>query len=478
MERPTILLTICLLPTVLQAQCQIGSFTLSSSCAEHGPYANLDLSGGSPPYQLQFTGMNGASWTTQSFQNGPFAAVLPTTPAILEPPVALQVTDAQGCLASSSAYYVIHMAIWPEVWFERACGSNTVDLYWNGWFNIAGAPSNSSPCGYDSYLISGLQGFEESGTVATDWTQVTPGVWRFHTPLPLGSSYSVWIWNSGAPSGCDGSGNVFNCINSGSIVVPENPTDCGVYFRIQAALGGALPSGTLMNDGLRAASLVPLTEPYSTLGYQFTGSPTDPAIPPSALAVTGNNAIVDWVVVELRAPNDPSVVVFSKAALIQRDGDLVEANGTSIWLHAPVAAGTYHISIRHRNHLGIMTAEPYFVHSDPSFIDRPLFNFRSSALPVHGVQARGAIGSVRYLWPGDADFNGQVKYTGVDNDRDRVLISVGGTTPTNTITATYQGTDVNMDGQVKYTGEDNDRDIILQTVGGTVPTAVRVQQLP
>jgi hypothetical protein len=35
-----------------------------------------------------------------------------------------------------------------------------------------------------------------------------------------------------------------------------------------------------------------------------------------------------------------------------------------------------------------------------------------------------------------------------------------------------------MDGQVKYTGTDNDRDIILQTIGGTVPTTVKLQQLP
>jgi hypothetical protein len=35
-----------------------------------------------------------------------------------------------------------------------------------------------------------------------------------------------------------------------------------------------------------------------------------------------------------------------------------------------------------------------------------------------------------------------------------------------------------MDGVVKYTGFMNDRDPILVNIGGSVPTAVRLEQLP
>ena len=445
---------------------------------QQSPLANVVLSGGTPPYQLQFTGMNGASWSTMSFQNGPFSTMLPTVPAVLEPPVALQVTDAQGCVAFSSAFYFIHVAMWPDVWVEHACGGNAMELYWSGTFNIAGAPGNASPCGYDSYLVSGLQGFEQSGSLATDWTLVAPGVWRFNTPLPLGSSYSVWIFDPNASGGCFGAADVFHCSTASYIEVAGNPTSCGVSFTAQAALAGPLPSGTLMSDALRTANLIPLTEPYTALGFQFSGSPTNPAIPPTTLAVTGNNAIVDWVVVELRAQNDPGTVIYSKAAVIQRDGDVVEANGTSNWLHAPVPAGNYHVAIRHRNHLGVMTAEPYFMHGDPSIIGLPILNFRSSTFSTHGTEARKAVGTVQCLWPGDANFDGQVKYTGPANDRDVVLTTVGGSTPTNTVNNSYSGADVNLDGVVKYAGANNDRDIILQTIGGVVPTAVRVQQVP
>ncbi|MFZ1331314.1 MAG: hypothetical protein WAR83_03965, partial [Flavobacteriales bacterium] len=75
-------------------------------------------------------------------------------------------------------------------------------------------------------------------------------------------------------------------------------------------------------------------------------------------------------------------------------------------------------------------------------------------------------------------FNGEVRYTGTNNDRDLILTAIGGTTPTNTVTNTYSPLDINMDGTIRYTGTNNDRDIILQAIGGVVPTATRIQQLP
>ena len=81
------------------------------------------------------------------------------------------------------------------------------------------------------------------------------------------------------------------------------------------------------------------------------------------------------------------------------------------------------------------------------------------------------------LWAGDVNTDGQVQYTGGGNDRDPVLVLIGGTIPTNTTTG-YHAADVNMDGVVKYTGSGNDRDPILVTIGGTVPTNIRAAQHP
>jgi hypothetical protein len=37
---------------------------------------------------------------------------------------------------------------------------------------------------------------------------------------------------------------------------------------------------------------------------------------------------------------------------------------------------------------------------------------------------------------------------------------------------------VDLNGIIRYSGASNDRDPVLLSIGGVVPTAVRVQQLP
>ena len=81
------------------------------------------------------------------------------------------------------------------------------------------------------------------------------------------------------------------------------------------------------------------------------------------------------------------------------------------------------------------------------------------------------------LWCGNSRLDNSVKYTGSNNDRDPIVVFVGGTTPNNTVGG-YRPEDVNMDGTMKYTGSGNDRDPILVGVGSTVPNNVRVEQLP
>ena len=190
------------------------------------------------------------------------------------------------------------------------------------------------------------------------------------------------------------------------------------------------------------------------------------------LAVTGNNAIVDWLVVELRGTSFPFPVIASRSALVQRDGDVVDVDGVSpVGVSAP--AGSFRVAIRHRNHLGVMTATAVALSGLATVVD-----LSSPSTATYGTNARNTVGNTLVLWPGDANFDGQVKYTGPSNDRDVVLTTVGGNIPTNVASNVYSGADVNLDGVVKYVGPNNDRDIILQTIGGTVPTAVRTQQLP
>ena len=58
-----------------------------------------------------------------------------------------------------------------------------------------------------------------------------------------------------------------------------------------------------------------------------------------------------------------------------------------------------------------------------------------------------------------------------------MLVTVGGAVATN-IANGYLRDDLNLDGRVKYTGAANDRDMILVNIGGMVATNIRFQQLP
>jgi hypothetical protein len=245
----------------------------------------------------------------------------------------------------------------------------------------------------------------------------------------------------------------------------------GVLLAPRVLLDGPYVSGSgLMDDGLRAAGLLPLADPYPALGYVHTGPPS-PSTSSSVLSLTGPNAIVDHVLVELRDDADNTQVLASRTALLQRDGDVVDVDGASPVGFA-VPAGDYFVAVHHRNHLGCMTAAPVALSGSSTPVDLTL-----PGTGTFGTGARRAVGSVMVLWPGDATFNGQVKYAGTGNDRDAVLVRIGGSVPTNTVQG-YLVEDVSMDGVVKYTGALNDRDRILQAIGGTMPTAVRDAQMP
>jgi hypothetical protein len=233
-------------------------------------------------------------------------------------------------------------------------------------------------------------------------------------------------------------------------------------------------SGGLMNDALRTLPSFPLTEPFTAMGYAESAYTSGATIGSSVLAITGNNAIVDWVVVEMRPVATPGTIAASRAVLLQRDGDVVDLDGVSTVGFAGLAPGNYCIAVKPRTHLPVMLSAttPIAYGTAIATVD-----FTLPTTQVYDNDARKSVGGVMVLAQGDATFNETIKYTGAGNDRDPILVRIGGTIPTATLSG-YWREDVNMDGVVKYTGANNDRDPILVNIGGTVPTNTRVATLP
>ncbi|HOZ51518.1 MAG TPA: hypothetical protein PLU17_06645, partial [Chitinophagaceae bacterium] len=235
-----------------------------------------------------------------------------------------------------------------------------------------------------------------------------------------------------------------------------------------------------MHDSLRVKGLIPTMEPYSAAPFNkaVISELAGETVSSSVLAITGDNAIVDWVFVELRSASNPATIVATKRALVQRDGDIVSAvDGISPVPFFNMPNDDYYISIKHRNHLGIQTQNTInMVSCIPT-----VFDFTSS-LNVYTIPSQPAnsnyasqklIGSTYLMWSGDARYNKNVKYNGLNNDRDFVLTSLGGVGFINTtLNQVYRSEDINMDGKVRYNNTDNDRVVILNNLGVSTPNNV------
>jgi uncharacterized repeat protein (TIGR01451 family) len=223
---------------------------------------------------------------------------------------------------------------------------------------------------------------------------------------------------------------------------------------------------TLMRDDLRTKELIPTTSPYGS----WLPTVLDSIINPSVLAVTGANAIVDWVFVELRSASDPTVVISSRSALLQRDGDVVNLDGTSPLDYRAQSGAGYYLVVRHRNHLAVMTAGA--ISFTPSGV---VVDFRQSATPTYlkGAtsinKAQVDVLQGRAMWAGNALHDNQVGYQGTGNDVNVVAQQVVNA-PLNTnklsfyISKGYFTGDINLNGEVIFQGTGNDVEFIYQNV--------------
>lgn len=266
-----------------------------------------------------------------------------------------------------------------------------------------------------------------------DTMLIDSALWSSSHPftVPVPQDYEGWV-NIGV-LGTDGYGTVaFDTlsifITQGAPTVPPlRPT---IYLQ-----GAYDPNTGLMRDHLRAANLLPLTEPYTDLGYAHTGGGGE-TVTQEVFNVTGPDAVVDWVVVELRDKSDFSSVLATRSALLQRDGDVVDTDGVSPLLFPTLPADDYYVAVRHRNHLGVMTASPVALFSAAATVD-----FTSDLNNIYGGSngIAQAGGGLLCLFSGDFNGNGQVQNT----DFAAMVLTLG--------TAGYAPGDFDLNGEVQNT---------------------------
>ena len=282
-----------------------------------------------------------------------------------------------------------------------------------------------------------------------------------------------------------------------------SPSCIGVVLDVNVKLQGAMPAlgfeqndGVLMGDDLRSNSLLPKDSPYEKFFVLDSLNSFVPAfvhvkrdsileeIPSEdSTAIFGangrygsdpGNAVVDWVFVELRSGIKLDSVVTTRAALLQRDGDVrdhrvqsdprrVDSDGYAYLSFDSTLAGEYYVVIRHRNHLGVMTNEAGLYSPIVTKVDftDPDFN----ALGTHPMRMN-ADSTEQYMWAGDISSDRRIIFQGPGNDVDEIFFRVI-SNPDNTdflsnfIVSGYYRTDYNLDGRSIFQGPNNDRQMLI-----------------
>ena len=261
--------------------------------------------------------------------------------------------------------------------------------------------------------------------------------------------------------------------NVGAFTVGHRPVMSPLLVGPKVFLQGAYNTTTgLMTDNLRINNLIPTTEPYTGLtGFTHTGSgggETSVASVVGSAAAAGNDAVTDWIFAQLHRATD-SVVISTRAVLVQRDGDIVDVDGVSPVNFAGHAAGNYYVSFRHRNHLGVRSATTVSLAKTTA----TAFNFTTGLGQAYTKNitnnAMATMGTVFGMWAGNVNDDITVRMTGINgnsNDYLRLLNTLGSSI--STLPSVYNKADLNLDGTVRMTGinaASNDYLRLLNTLG-------------
>ncbi|GLR15535.1 hypothetical protein [Portibacter lacus] len=235
---------------------------------------------------------------------------------------------------------------------------------------------------------------------------------------------------------------------------------------VSVILGGAYDDASnLMRTDLNGGSggilaTQALTSPYGT-GETVTAGFFDT-----------HATVVDWVLVELRDVSDDETVIASRSAFVLNDGSLMDFSGTDndVLYFKNASASTY-VSIKHRNHLGIMLNNTTPLLSTIGDID-----FTALAANTFGTHAQQSFDAKMMMWGGDVDGNGIIYSNNSPSDANSVT-SIVLSHPGNTgffgsgpidsylgVSNVYSPGDINFDGSVLANASPSDSSIPANSV--------------
>jgi len=278
-----------------------------------------------------------------------------------------------------------------------------------------------------------------------NWAQINQGLAGealFIFSLVINSSGDIFAGTADGVFRSTDSGNNWIQINQGltntgalSLAINLNGdvfagTLDGVFRTIPSAnikvfLQGPYSAGS-MSTTLNTSGYIPLSQPYNTTPWNYTGTESVASIPAG---------VVDWVLLELRS--NLTTQVSRRAAFLLSDGSVVDLDGVSNVKFPGVAPGDYYTVVRHRNHLAIMTANPITLSFSPF-----LYDFSTAQTQAYGTNAMKDLGGGYFgLYTGDGNRDGFVTSTDFNVFNPKFTSAASG----------YEYSDWNLDGLVTST---------------------------
>lgn len=202
-----------------------------------------------------------------------------------------------------------------------------------------------------------------------------------------------------------------------------------VSVKAKVLLQGPYNSATgIMDTTLKREGLIPKNlQPFAGPPWNYDGLERITSVPDS---------VVDWIFVELRDSLNPEIVVASRAALLKKDGKIIDilsylTLGSSDVIFSDVSPGNYYIAIKHRNHLSVMSSSPVFLPNASEFI------FSNSN--TWGTNAMKDLGGSKFgMWAGDINQDKYITTEDYTQWYNAAIVAGSG----------YKITDINLDGFV------------------------------
>lgn len=158
-------------------------------------------------------------------------------------------------------------------------------------------------------------------------------------------------------------------------------------------LEGCLQAGSMTTE-LSANGLIPNQQPFAEAPWNYPGNESVASIPANA---------VDWILVELRDPADPTQISGMAAGFILADGSLADTQGNAgIPVTVGAAADNHFLVLRTRAHSAVMSNMP--IASTVSY------DFTTAVSSAFGTEQLKNVNGTFCAYAGDYDNDGAMTF--------------------------------------------------------------------